>query len=254
MFALTLAPAVISATRARSQGVAAGPWTPAASASAMARATISRTYPSDRASAAGTGLHRTIPASRPRAACAATTRAAAATSGTDMGAGIPLRRAQKNGISSSPSTSTGTPRVSRYSRVRGTSRMAFGPAQTTATGVRASSSRSAEMSNDGLGPSRAPRWTPPIPPVLNTRIPAAREAIIVADTVVADHPPAAAPSARLWRETLRTEPAGAVASASSSSMPRPTSRRPSFIATVAGTAPEPRTAASDAVATSTFCG
>ena len=93
-----------------------------------------------------------------------------------------------------------------------------------------------------------------MPPVLNTRIPAARAAIIVADTVVADQPPAAAPSARLWRETLRTEPAGAVASASRSSAPSPTSSRPSFIATVAGTAPEPRTAASEAVATSTFCG
>ncbi len=37
----------------------------------------------------------------------------------------------------------------------------------------------------------APRWTPPIPPVAKTRIPAACAAIIVAETVVAAHPPPA---------------------------------------------------------------
>ena len=40
----------------------------------------------------------------------------------------------------------------------------------------------------GIGAS-APRWTPPIPPVAKTRIPAAYAAIIVADTVVAAQPP-----------------------------------------------------------------
>lgn len=61
----------------------------------------------------------------------------------------------------------GTPFVSRYSRVSGMSRMALGPAQTVSTGVRAISSRSAEISKD----SGAPRWTPPSPPVAKIRMP-----------------------------------------------------------------------------------
>ena len=51
-----------------------------------------------------------------------------------------------------------------------------GPAQTTAIGVRPSSSRSDEMSSDAAAPpvpSSAPRCTPPIPPVAKTEIPAA---------------------------------------------------------------------------------
>jgi hypothetical protein len=56
------------------------------------------------------------------------------------------RRDQKAGISSWPKATTGTPRVSSASSVLGMSRMALAPAQTTMTGVRASSSRSAEMS------------------------------------------------------------------------------------------------------------
>ena len=43
------------------------------------------------------------------------------------------------------------------------------------------------MSKLGFEPSIAPRWTPPIPPVAKTRIPAAWQAIIVAATVVAPH-------------------------------------------------------------------
>ena len=123
-----------------------------------------------------------------------------------------------------PTATTGTPRVSRYSSVSGTSRIAFGPAHTTATGVRASSSRSAEMSNDAGAPPpdpSAPRWTPPMPPVENTRMPADSAAIIVAATVVAPQPPDAIAAPRFGRDTLRTEPLGAVASASSSSRDRP---------------------------------
>ena len=93
-----------------------------------------------------------------------------------------------------------------------------------------------------------------MPPVENTRMPADSAAIIVAATVVAPQPPDAIAAPRLGRDTLRTEPAGAVASASSSSRDRPTSSRPSLSATVAGTAPVERIAASDAVATSTLCG
>src|SRR3954447_4496096 len=103
---------------------------------------------------------------------------------------------------------TGTPLVSRYSSVAGTSRMAFGPAHTTAVGVRPSSSRSEEMSKVAEGPPSAPRWTPPIPPVAKTEIPAPCAAIIVAETVVAAQPPSASAAARLGRDAFRTEPAG----------------------------------------------
>ena len=172
---------------------------------------------------------------------------------------MPDERAKNPGTSSCPIAMTGTPRVSRYSSVAGTSRIAFGPAQTTAIAVRPSSSRSDEMSSDAGAPvadaSSAPRWTPPMPPVANTRIPAAAAAIIVADTVVAAQPPSASATARLGRAALRTDPAGAVASASSAAASNPTSSRPSRTATVAGTASGvSRTAASEADATSRFCG
>ena len=65
------------------------------------------------------------------------------------------------------------------------------------------------------GPPSAPRWTPPIPPVAKTRIPAAWAAIIVAETVVADQPSRVSAAERLGRAAFRTDPDGAVASASS---------------------------------------
>ena len=55
------------------------------------------------------------------------------------------------------------------------------PAQTTATEVWASSWRSAEMSMV----VSAPRWTPPMPPVAKTRMPASSAIIMVVATVVA---------------------------------------------------------------------
>ena len=106
----------------------------------------------------------------------------------------------------------------------------------------------------GAAPPRAPRCTPPIPPVANTRIPAAWHAIIVAATVVAPQPPPAIAAARLRRDTFSTDPRGAVPSVSRSSRESPTSSRPALSATVAGTAPVSRMAASASVATSTFCG
>ena len=93
-----------------------------------------------------------------------------------------------------------------------------------------------------------------MPPVAKTEIPAACAAIIVADTVVAAQPPSASAAARLGRAAFRTDPAGAVARAISAASSRPTSNRPAWTATVAGTAPDARTAASDAVATARFCG
>ncbi len=71
---------------------------------------------------------------------------------------------------------------------------------------------------------------------------------------MAAQPPSASAAARLGRAALRTDPAGAVASAWSAASSRPTSSRPAWIATVAGMAPAARTAASEAVATSRFCG
>ena len=78
---------------------------------------------------------------------------------------------------------TGTPSVSRRSQVAGRSRIDFAPAQTTIIGVRASSARSADSSNG------ASRWTPPIPPVANTSIPARLASESVAATVVAPSQP-----------------------------------------------------------------
>ena len=94
-----------------------------------------------------------------------------------------------------------------------------------------------------------------MPPVANVVIPAADAAIIVAETVVAAQPPSASAMARLGRAALRTDPFGAVARASRAAASSPTRIRPSRIATVAGTASGvSRTAASDAFATSMFCG
>ena len=112
-----------------------------------------------------------------------------------------------------------------------------------AIGVRPSSSRSDEMSRTvagvraARGPPRAPRWTPPMPPVAKTPD---------AGGVGGDHRgrhrrgrPAAPASAtaRLGRAALRTEPGGAVAEGLEAASSRPTRNRPSWIATVAGTAP-----------------
>ena len=87
----------------------------------------------------------------------------------------------------------------------------------------------------------------------NTPIPLPTATIIVAATVVAPHPPDAIASPRCGRETLRTEPSGAVAAGSRKSRDRPTSGRPSAERDRRRTAPAaarpPR-----GVATSTFCG
>ncbi len=100
----------------------------------------------------------------------------------------------------------------------------------------------------------APRWTPPMPPVAKTRMPAAAAAIIVADTVVAAQPSTDSAAARFGRAALTTDPAGAVASSSSAASSSPTRIRPPRIAIVAGVAPAATTAASEAHATSRFCG
>ena len=99
----------------------------------------------------------------------------------------------------------------------------------------------------GSSPSMAPMCTPPMPPVANTRIPAACAAIIVAATVVAPQPPDAIASAEVRPRDLAHGAARAPSRAPRAGRAvSPTSSRPSFSATVAGTAPDARTAASDA--------
>ena len=143
---------------------------------------------------------------------------------------------------------TGTPSISSISTVRGRSRIALAPAQTTATGYRASAVRSAETSPV----SPTPRCTPPIPPVANTRMPACQAANIVAATVVEPQPPAATSAAKLPRLTFTG--CAAAASRSSSGRVIPTRTVPSRIPIVAGIAPWARTASSRAAATRTPSG
>ena len=78
--------------------------------------------------------------------------------------------------------------------------MDLAPAQTTMTGVRASSSRSAEMSMV----VSAPRCTPPTPPVAKTWMPAMWAMIMVVVTVVAPSFPWATSTGRSRRLALVT--------------------------------------------------
>src|SRR5918996_5152181 len=96
--------------------------------------------------------------------------------------------------------STVTPSVSSRSSVAPTSRIDFTPAQTTTIPVRASVSRSADSSQV----SRAPRCTPPSPPVANTRMPAREARWAVDATVVAPSPPRATSGARTPAPPLPT--------------------------------------------------
>ena len=75
--------------------------------------------------------------------------------------------------------------------------MDLAPAQTTHTGVRPSSVRSAETSSV----ASPPRCTPPMPPVTNTRTPARCASSIVHATVVAPSAPLATTPGRSRRET-----------------------------------------------------
>src|SRR4051794_29206907 len=200
------------------------------------------------ASASGTGLATRIPLGSPSAWCAAITAASSSADSTRWSTGSPLDRLKKAGNSSVPTPITGTPRVSSTSRVRGRSRIDFAPAETTVTGVRASSSRSAEMSNV----VSAPRWTPPMPPVAKIRMPARCARNIVAATVVPALRPAATSAPRSRRDALATP--SPAASFSSSSAPSPTRGRPSTTAMVAGTAPEARTTSSTPSAVSRLRG
>src|SRR4051812_366041 len=128
------------------------------------------------------------------------------------------------------------------------SRIDFTPAQTTQIPTRASVPRSADSSNV----SRAPRCTPPSPPVANTRMPARSATCAVAATVVAPCPPRVSTGARSRTPHLRTPSVSASSASDASSSP--TRSSPAMTAIVAGTAPCSRTAASISRATGRFSG
>ena len=128
------------------------------------------------------------------------------------------------------------------------SNIAFAPAATTVTGVSANSRRSAEISKL----FSAPRWTPPIPPVANTEMPAKFAAIIVAATVVAPVFFCAIQSAKSARDNLAAF--FVCAKCVRSVALKPIFKTPSITAIVAGVAPASRTHDSTEFAISRFCG
>ena len=196
-------------------------------------------------------------ASRPSPRWRAAARAAAGTSSTLMGASIRSsgHRTRQLGLADGDDRDAAGLGVLERERHRGSPLVRH----TRPRGRQASSSRSDETSSVG-GPGEpgmpsAPRCTPPIPPVANTRMPAAWAAIIVAETVVAAQPPAASAVARLGRGRLPDRSNGAQS-------PAPPGRAPRVRRAVArrGSRRSPGRprfsdgCASDAVATSRFCG
>ena len=239
VLARTDAPSVSSAIRASSQGVSAGPPMPAAAASAIGlldgvrgRRRRGGRPPPGPGRRRGSPPTEAEPEVRPRRSRRGRDvrhrrrRARARATARRTRAARPARRRRpgrraSRGTRASPGR-RGSPSGRRTRRPSACGRAPRGP-----TRCRTSA-----------GPARdaasAPRWTPPIPPVAKTRIPAACAAIIVAETVVAAQPPSASATARLGRAALRTDPAGAVASAWSAASSSPTRSRPAWIATVAG--------------------
>ena len=100
--------------------------------------------------------------------------------------------------------------------------------------------------------SSAPWWTPPMPPVPNTSMPASWAQIIVAATVVEPGRPVEIANARSARDSFMTPVM--LPSLSSVSASRPMRILPSRTAMVAGTAPRLRISASTARAVSTLSG
>ena len=243
MFAAREAPSVSSLTRLSRKGVTSRPRTPAPSASASAASIAPWTRAPSASAASGIGTPTSMPEARPSRRCAAATAAASAAESTRSGAAQPDAREKKAGNSSAPSARTATPCVSRYSSVRGMSRIDLTPALTTSTGVRPSSTRSALTSID----ASPPRWTPPIPPVTKTPMPAACASSIVDDTVVPPCAPRATACARSApRHRAPTAPRASPswAKRSSSSSLSPQMQTPSSTAIVHGSAPASRTTAS----------
>mmetsp|Transcript_10916 Transcript_10916/g.33662 ORF Transcript_10916/g.33662 Transcript_10916/m.33662 type:complete len:250 (-) Transcript_10916:276-1025(-) len=218
MLAASDAPPVSSLTRRSRKGVTSRPSIPAALASPSAVSMADCTFPASASASAGMGTATSMPESSPSRKLACTSAAASAASSTRSGVGQPEFRVKKAGNSSVPSAATATPLVSSTSSVRGISRIDLMPAETTHTGVRPSSDRSADTSID----ASPPRCTPPTPPVTKTSMPARCASSIVAETVVAPCPLRATTAARSLREHLATFAGPSLASRSSCSGVRPT--------------------------------
>src|SRR4051812_34874024 len=107
-------------------------------------------------------------------------------------------------------------------------------------------------SADSSHVSRAPRCTPPRPPVANAAMPARAARCAVEATVVAALAPRATAGARSRTPAFITPSPRAIASSAASS--RPTRPSPATTAIVAGTAPAARTAASASRATRRLSG
>ena len=243
-----LAPPVSVRTRSNRNGVTSRPRTPSLSASSNAVSMAAWTADPAASCSDGMGTPNTHPPS-PRFRFARTIAAASSGASTLAGAAHPDVLEKNAGNSSVPYPTTAAPCVSSTSNVRGMSRMDLAPAQTTATGVRPSSVRSAETSRV----CSPPRWTPPTPPVTNTSTPARCARSMVAETVVAPVARLATMGATSRRDTLAARaPASARARRWLSS--RPTVGTPSIMATVAGTAPLARTTDSTSRAISRFRG
>mmetsp|Transcript_71469 Transcript_71469/g.190582 ORF Transcript_71469/g.190582 Transcript_71469/m.190582 type:complete len:398 (-) Transcript_71469:181-1374(-) len=232
MFALSDSPFVSCSIRANRNGVTSRPSSFCVLNSFTACRVAASTFSASAANSAWIGLARTTPVPRPSLKCSLHRRAASAEEETLQLAFSPDDGVKNAGKNSVPNPTTGTPCVSRYSSVFGISKIDFAPAQTTATGVLPSSVRSADTSQD----SSAPRWTPPIPPVTKTRIPARCASNIVPATVVAPLARAASTKARSRRETLwHLGPSRPKVSNSSGVMPMHTT--PSRMPMVAGVTP-----------------
>ena len=103
-----------------------------------------------------------------------------------------------------------------------------------------------------VGGWRLERWTPPMPPVANTWMPARCAAQAVVATVVAPSSLRATTIGRSRRLTLRTF--GAVARCSICAWLSPTTISPAMMPTVAGMAPPSRTISSSRSANRRLCG
>ncbi len=138
------------------------------------------------------------------------------------------------------------------------------------------------MTNNSLGHSPHHLWTPPMPPVTKTWMPARAASNMVADTVVAPCARAASTAGKSRRDTFATDvPARAMSSSCSREHPAcvhvhcagmcvwnagrsakcrhwqmyaPMHGRPSMMAMVAGTAPWLRTMPSTSSAVRRLCG
>ena len=225
-----LAPSVSAAIRARSHGVRAGPWIPAASASAIACSTASAGRVEGHR---GGRRHRGAdedPRAEPEPEVGRDqARRRRLVGHRDRRARRRSRRNRSPGTSAWPTATTGhAPGLEVLEGERQVEdRLRPGAHDgDRRPGELLEVRRDVEAGCPAAREPSAPWWTPPMPPVAKTRIPAASAAIIVAETVVAAQPSRASAAARFGRAALRTEPAGAVPSDSRSSGPRPDQHPP----------------------------